>query len=343
MALDPIWQQQLTLVTYGNQYLSQNLSVSRWVNHSIFAQHAFAFRDLLSQQLLAQHFHVWLDGLKAQGVTRLSLHCSSLLLDETNPNAHIELIPYAHFIVSHGSKHKHAWICGRELAAWYKLEQDYQAPQAQHITTRIETLWRYELNTKLAKRVAADLQPPDWDDIEAFLQKELFATTFAQGLVQTDIDLPFYGIHSPDSHSENLALMPTDIQADYAHQALHRLNALAKHINATQNAALHANGQTFSAQDHMQYRHFAEKLDDLQGKLIVKVANHYTTARLSKQPQSTTPLDHPTNASAETTSHIRTEYREFPDKSHKKVGAGNVIALILITAMLCAAAYYFGL
>jgi hypothetical protein len=28
MALDPIWKQQLTLVTYGNEYLSHGLSVT---------------------------------------------------------------------------------------------------------------------------------------------------------------------------------------------------------------------------------------------------------------------------------------------------------------------------
>jgi hypothetical protein len=338
MALDPIWQQQLTLVTYGNQYLSQDLSFSRWINHSIFEQHVFAFRDLISQQLLAQHFQVWIEGLKSQGVTRLSLHCSSLLLEEKNPNANIELIPYAHFIVSHSSKHKYAWICGRELAAWYNLEQDYQAPKAQQITTRIETLWRYELNTKLAKRIAADLQQPDWDDIDEFLQKELFKTSFAQDLALTDLDRPFYGINSIDNQSQSLALIPTDIQADYVHQTLHRFNALTQHIHNVQDT------QSFSQQEHLQYRHFAEKLDDLQGKFIVKAANHYATAHLSNSAQAT-PLDPQTSVPPEhePISSMRTEYREFPEKSHKKVGAGNVIALIFITAMLCAAAYYFGL
>ena len=37
MALDQIWKQQLTLVTYGNEYLG-NLNFSRWVEHPIFNQ-----------------------------------------------------------------------------------------------------------------------------------------------------------------------------------------------------------------------------------------------------------------------------------------------------------------
>lgn len=82
MALDPIWKQQLALVTYGNDYLSQNLSFNDWVHHSIFNQHCLHFRDLLTQHLLAQHFQIWLEGLKKQGTQRLSLHSSSLLNDE---------------------------------------------------------------------------------------------------------------------------------------------------------------------------------------------------------------------------------------------------------------------
>jgi hypothetical protein len=332
MALDPIWQQQLTLVTYGNQYLAQDFSFSRWVNHSIFQQHSFAFRDLISQQLLAQHFQVWLEGLKAQGVTRLSLHCSSLLNDEKNPNTNIELVPYAHFIVSHSPKHKYAWICGRELAAWYKLEQDYEAPVGQEIPIRLETLWRYELEAKLAKRIAADLQTPNWQEIQKFTEDELFLTPFAQGLSEPDVSLPYYGIENPHNNSSYLALLPTDVQADYAHQSLHRLNALTQYITLTQKTAQHADGTTFSNEEHLKYRHFAQKLDDLHGKFIVKVANHYQTAHLMVVASNHTPLD-PV---------IRSEKRDYPAQQHKKVGLGNVLALIFITAMLCAAAYYFG-
>jgi hypothetical protein len=111
MALDPIWKQQLTLVTYGNEFLNQGLSFQRWLNHHIFDQHSFHFRDLLSQHLLAQHFQIWLEGLKKQGVQRLSLHSSSLLNDEQNPNANVELLPFAHFIVSHEKiKSRHGFL-----------------------------------------------------------------------------------------------------------------------------------------------------------------------------------------------------------------------------------------
>ena len=66
MAIDQIWKQQLTLVTYGNEYLEGNLNFRRWVEHPIFNQNRLIFRDLLSQHLLAQHFQIWLEGLKKQ-------------------------------------------------------------------------------------------------------------------------------------------------------------------------------------------------------------------------------------------------------------------------------------
>lgn len=43
MSLDPIWQQQLTLVTYGNEYLRHNLSFQRWLEHAILTDIAFSF------------------------------------------------------------------------------------------------------------------------------------------------------------------------------------------------------------------------------------------------------------------------------------------------------------
>ncbi|MFM6958572.1 MAG: hypothetical protein ACKOXD_08510, partial [Acinetobacter sp.] len=127
MALDQIWKQQLTLVTYGNEFLAGNLNFSRWIEHPIFNQNRLIFRDLRSQHLLAQHFQIWLEGLKKQGVKKLSLHLSSILNDEQNPNPNVELLPFAHFIVSHQANKKTAWICGLELAEWYNSDNEFEA------------------------------------------------------------------------------------------------------------------------------------------------------------------------------------------------------------------------
>jgi len=44
---------------------------------------------------------------------------ATILNEEQNPNSNVELLPYAHFIVSHQNNKKIAWIFGHELAEWY--------------------------------------------------------------------------------------------------------------------------------------------------------------------------------------------------------------------------------
>jgi len=341
MALDQIWKQQLTLVTYGNEYLTQDLSFNRWIQHSIFNQHQFAFRDLISQHLLAQHFQIWLEGLKKQGVRRLSLHRSDLLVDEKNPNANIELLPLAHFIVSHGAKTKTAWIIGKELPEWYSADNDYEAPKSQQSPLRHETFWCYELNPKLAKRIDVDLEAPNWDDIQAYTDHELFESSLAQDFTEPAYtNLPYYGTMpaiQADSES-HLALIPTDYSADYAHQTLYRLDALNDFIQTKIQHPYRADGEVLSPEQQLNLRHFSQKIDDLSAKFISKVANHYKTAQLTPK---VTP-DPFVGMSTEDRS-PKISKAEKPQDPGKSSSSANVLTLIVITVIICLIGYYFGL
>ena len=339
MALDQIWKQQLALVTYGNEFLAQDLSFNHWLKHHIFNQHQIQFRDLLSQHLLAQHFQIWLEYLKQQGVQRLSLHSSSILNDEKNPNPNVELLPFSHFIVSHETQHKHAWIFGKELAEWYSAEQDYIAPATQQSELRQEVMWRYQLNHKLAKQLDVDFAAPNWDEIDRFIRTELLQNNVAADFIQPEPSRPYLGtdatVDFPQVHA--LAVIPADYPADYAHDMLHCLEALDQHIQNKIQHPYHADGTEFEPSEQLNLRHFSQKLDDLHAKFITKVANHYQTARL-------TPVQTPnpfTNTTTPPASTMSTPSPKHP-ASHK-VGASAVIKLILITVVICAAAYYFGL
>jgi hypothetical protein len=340
MALDQIWKQQLTLVTYGNEFLNKELSFNRWQQHPIFDQHLFVFRDLLSQHLLAQHFQIWLEGLKKQGTKRLSLHSSSLLNDEQNPNANVELLPFAHFIVSHEANKKIAWIFGKELAEWYNADNDFEAPATQQNPLRQETFWRFELNSKLAKRIEIDLQRPNWDDIQSYTQAELFNSPLIQGFVEpTQSNLPYFGyVAKTNSESEldskKLALIPTDYPADFAHKSLYRLEALNHYLQNKLQHPHHEDGSLLSADEQLNLRHFSQKLQDLQTKFIVKVANHYQTAQLTS-----TAINNPLEGAPATTA---TSAPSTPHHPHK-IGSSAVFKLILITVIICIVAYYFGL
>ncbi|ESK57019.1 hypothetical protein [Acinetobacter tjernbergiae] len=332
MALDQIWKQQLTLVTYGNEFLAGNLNFSRWIEHPIFNQNRLIFRDLRSQHLLAQHFQIWLDGLKKQGVKKLSLHLSSILNDEQNPNPNVELLPFAHFIVSHQANKKTAWICGLELAEWYNSDNEFEAPLSQCTTLREESFWRYELNDKFAKKVDADLQKLNWNEIAVFLERELFNHKYTEDFLEPEQqDFPFYGyeINPTAISSKQLALIPTDYPADCAHRLLHRTQALTDYLEEKRRHPYHDSGELISPEEQINLRNFSQKTDDLFAKLIVKIANHYQTAQLTAEPEII-------DRTMETSEH-------FNQVHHHKVGTAGVIKLIILTVIICMVAYYFGL
>ena len=332
MALDQIWKRQLTLVTYGNAYLNGDLSFSRWLNHSIFNQHHLQFRDLNSQHLLAQHFQIWLEGLKKQGCTRLSLHSAQFLIDEQNPNINVELLPYPHFIVSHIGSKKTAWLCGKELAEWYRADNDYEQPIAQAIPLRFETFWCYELNSKLAKQLDADFQNPKWDDIHLFLNAELFEQAWATYLeTPKQLKTPYTGLEA--SESQHLSLLPTDSQSDFAHETLHRLEALHLGVQQQLQHPISSEGIPLTTDELLNLRHFSDKLDDLTAKFIVKIANHYTNAQLTKHVEIN-PLEGVTTP-------IKKAYAA--NNISNKSNSAGVMKLIVITLIICALGYYFGL
>lgn len=347
MALDPIWKQQLTLVTYGNEFLNQDLSFNRWINHAIFSGHRFHFRDLISQHLLAQHFHIWLEGLKKQGVRRLSLHNSSALNDEANPNPNIELLPFPHFIVSHSPDKKTAWLFGKELAEWYQADEDYKAPEAQTSPIRDEIFWRFELSTKLAKRLEIDFSQPNWDEIDTYLKSEIYNTPFALTCPQCPtLDLPYTGFnqvlnfeettnHSAQAHQ---ALFPTDYQADFAHCTLQQLDYLSQCIQAKIQHPYDENSVVLNPEEQLKLRQFAKHLDELMAKFITKVGNHYQSARVTPTITTENPLD--TTMDMPDVLKSQKHLNHKPEKtSHKS----SVFTLIVITIIICMLAYYFGL
>lgn len=332
MALDQIWKAQLTLVTYGNEFLQQDLNMNDWVNHPIFAQHHLVFRDLASQQLLAQHFRVWLEALKQQGVDKLSLHNSIILDEESNPNPNVELLPYAHFIVSHQGKNKAAWICGHELAEWYPYDHPFTAPVTQQINFRQEIFWRYPLNEKLSKKITSDLKDNDWHEIEKFIDRELFNHKCAENFLEPEqVELPFYGYELEQSHLDKtgLAIIPTTYQAESAHQLMHRMSALTGFIENQRLNPYGNEGEIISPEQQIVLRNFAQKIDDVFGRLITKIANHYKNIdfEMPMEPYDRT-MDIPV-ASAST--------------SPYKTNHSSVIKLVLITVVICVLAYYFGL
>lgn len=314
MALDPIWKQQLVLVTYGNEFLKNQLSFNTWVNHDIFQNVLLQFRSLQTQHLLAQHFQIWLENLKAQGVTQLSLHEASLLKEGTNPNPNIELLQFSHFIVAHSAQKKVAWLFGQELAEWYTADNEYEVPTAQQLKSKLMTMWDFELPQQVIKQVNLDLNRPNWDNISDYLEKEIFNQSYITNFTVNELNTAYYtGTSNPESQS----LLPQDYHAEISHEFLFKLEQLDQQIekHRKESNSLTAEMQSFS-----------QKVDELFSKLIVKTANHYKEAK-RKVILGNSPFDHNENLSPE----------HKPSASTK-----SVIALILITIIIGALVYYFG-
>ncbi|ESK40585.1 hypothetical protein P256_01040 [Acinetobacter nectaris CIP 110549] len=314
MALDPIWKQQLVLVTYGNEFLKNQLSFSTWVNHDIFQNCLIQFRSLKTQHLLAQHFQIWLETLKTQGFTQLSLHESSLLKDGTNPNPNIELLPFTHFIVAHSPQKKVAWIFGQELAEWYTADNEYEIPASQQLKSRLVTMWDFELPTPLIKQVTLDLNRPNWDSINDYLEKEIFNQPYVTNFTVQELTSAYY---TGTSNSDDQSLLPQDYHAEISHEFLFKLEQLDQQIEKSkqQSNSLTAEMQAFS-----------QKIDELFSKLIVKTANHYKEAK-RKVTLGNSPFDN--------TEKLNTDHKTTASTK-------SVIALIFITLVIGALVYYFG-
>ncbi|MFW1879122.1 hypothetical protein ACG9X7_19790, partial [Acinetobacter pittii] len=62
---------------------------------------------------------------------------------------------------------------------------------------------------------------------------------------------------------------------------LYRFDALEEFILAKIKHPYDDNAQSLSPEQQMNLRHFLQKIEDLKAKFIVKVANHYQSARLT--------------------------------------------------------------
>jgi hypothetical protein len=188
------------------------------------------------------------------------------------------------------------------------------------------------LNDKFAKKVDADLQKLNWNEIAVFLERELFNHKYTEDFLEPEQqDFPFYGyeINPAAISSKQLALIPTDYPADCAHRLLHRTQALTDYLEEKRRHPYHDSGELMSPEEQINLRNFSQKTDDLFAKLIVKIANHYQTAQLTAEPEII-------DRTMETSEH-------FNQVHHHKVGTAGVIKLIILTVIICMVAYYFGL
>ncbi len=133
-----------------------------------------------------------------------------------------------------------------------------------------------------------------------------------------------------------LALIPTDYSADVAHELLHRTEALSDFIEQLRQHPYRESGEMLTPEDQINLRNFSQKLDDLNAKLIVKIANHYKSAQRTPV-EIVSPLDPQVQTVLQSKKSSETHHQPH------KVGSSGVMKLIILTIIICACAYYFGL
>lgn len=105
---------QITLVSYGTQFLRGKLALDDWYRHGIFFNARLQFRQRDGNALLADDFTWWLGILKQSGALRLSLH----LLAEFGI-ARPAIILYGEYaVVAHFPDRHQIWAVGVERPAW---------------------------------------------------------------------------------------------------------------------------------------------------------------------------------------------------------------------------------
>lgn len=168
-------ERQVALVSYGTQYLRDQIALEDWHRHGTFFNARLQFRALADNALLADDFTLWLGILKVSGATRLSLHLASAFEVDAARAAEREI----YVVVVHFPDRHQLWAVGEERAAWLDHplfpNEEFQRypvfPDAAYYGGPIDSYWCLEDRPgqldvpdtdwkALARAIAADLASP---------------------------------------------------------------------------------------------------------------------------------------------------------------------------------------
>jgi hypothetical protein len=169
---DDIVMRQVALVSYGNKYLRDELTLEQFFRHGVFFGHRLLFRSADDNALLADDFTLWLGILQGLGARRLSLH----RVNEFNIKAGGAPCKGELVIAVHYADYYELWLGGEENAAWWSHPQlpegDYQlgsaCPPAAAYGGDIDSYW-------CVHRIEGKLTVPesDWNAVAADIRQEL--------------------------------------------------------------------------------------------------------------------------------------------------------------------------
>lgn len=207
-------QRQVTLVSYGTQYLRDKNALGDWYRHGIFSNARLQFRALADNVLLADDFTLWLGILKASGATRLSLHLAA----EFELAVSQALNGGSYALVVHFPDHHQVWAVGEEQAAWLthplvpsEEGQGYPVfPDAAYYGGPIDSYWCIE-----DRPGQLDLPDTDWKQLARAIAEDL-ASPVPSSLAPGG---PYFGPIS-QIDDEKLPLFPSSGFTSLAHRIM---------------------------------------------------------------------------------------------------------------------------
>ncbi|MEJ7807528.1 MAG: hypothetical protein WKG03_16585 [Telluria sp.] len=221
---DAILKRQVALVSYGNQFLSGQLTLDDFFRHGIFFGHRLQFRASAENALLADDFTLWLGVLRETGARRLSLHRAR----DVTATAERALRGGDFVVVVHFGDRCQLWACGEEQAIWWRhphvpkggYQHSSACPPAAAYGGDIDSYW-------CVAEVAGELAVPQthWKQLAATIDADVQLSVAAADKQPFIVDVhdapdwaifPLFPYASADPVAHQLMTVLTDAQATFA-------------------------------------------------------------------------------------------------------------------------------
>lgn len=260
---------QIALVSYGTQFLRDQLALDDWYRHGIFFGARLQFRQLADNALLADDFTWWLGILKQSGAVRLSLH----LLSEFGI-ARPAVIHYGDYaVVAHFPGRHQIWAVGVERPAWleHPLVPDVPGipifPDATHWGGEIDSYWCVE-----ERDGQLDVPETHWKALADSIATDL-ETNIPSSLAPAG---PVFLPQEPPASWAKFPLFPSGSVSSLAHAVLATLySERARFANDTHHKNDNSYYHGFDAEGIAQIDDWGRRLDGWIVEVEMRCANEY--------------------------------------------------------------------
>lgn len=284
MYLDQAYR-QITLVSYGNEYLKGAIDSDLLDRHPLLFDHFPILRDLDHGTLLCGSASHLLEHLKSLGATKISLHLSSDLVDDlidskrfTFFNSESSFCIAVHF---QDSTFK-VLVFSKEIPSLQSYD-DTDYPIFSNYSSyydNTETYTLHELSETSISNIQKDVAPVDWQSFFNFVQNSLYPNDIAKryGIYPIPLDNNncYEGNLFNSEKEEQYPLLPFTIRKNYASNLIKNTAILEKYYASASHCKNEYNDYIQMDDDEKkQFATATRNLTFLHPLILKNCANHY--------------------------------------------------------------------